>query len=228
MAAEGWIKVDRKIVEWEWYKDVAVKTLFIHMILSANHKEQRWRGIQVKRGQMITGRHSLADDTGLTEQQIRTALKKLTLTNEIVVKPTSHFSIITICKYDDYQLKENGSNQPSTSHQPTANQPLTTNKNDNNDKNEKKLVARSTPPKSLDERLRDFKLSLIPYMENYGQPMLKDFCEYWTEKNQNGKKMRFEMERTFEVTRRLAKWKRKADEFKIARNKVSVNPGKVQ
>lgn len=126
---EGWIKLDRKILDWEWYSDLPVKTLFIHLILSANHLDQNWHGIQIRRGQLISGRYALSAATGLTEQQIRTALKKLTLTKEIVVKSTRHNSLITVCKYDDYQLKENGTNQRPTNNQPTTNQQSTTNKN---------------------------------------------------------------------------------------------------
>ena len=40
----------------------------------------------------------------------------------------------------------------------------------------------------------------------YPQEMLQKFCNYWTEKNKSGTKMRWELERVFEISRRLATW----------------------
>ena len=43
--------------------------------------------------------------------------------------------------------------------------------------------------------------------------MLVDFVNYWTESNTAGKKMRFEMEKVFDISRRLSKWKTNSNEF---------------
>ena len=57
------------------------------------------------------------------------------------------------------------------------------------------------------ERENIFKQTLFPYLDMYGAEMLKAFFMYWTEKNSNGKKMRFDMEKVFDLPRRLATWK---------------------
>ena len=59
--------------------------------------------MEVKRGQVITSRKHLSEETGLSEQQIRTSLKKLQSTNEITIQSTNKFTVITIEKYDFYQ-----------------------------------------------------------------------------------------------------------------------------
>lgn len=41
----------------------------------------------------------------------------------------------------------------------------------------------------------------------------KKFYNYWTEKNKSGTKQRWELERTFDVDRRLATWLRNAEQF---------------
>ncbi len=51
-----------------------------------------------------------------------------------------------------------------------------------------------------------FSNELILYKDKYGSEMLKEFYLYWTEKNINGRKMRFEKEKTFGLSRRLATW----------------------
>ena len=52
----------------------------------------------------------------------------------------------------------------------------------------------------------DFKKSLMPHLDKYGQTMLKNFSEYWCEKSPKGKLMRFEKEKVFDVSRRLGTW----------------------
>ena len=100
----GWIKLHRKFLTWEWYQNSHMVHLFIHLLLNANHEPCRWQGIEVQRGQLVTGRKKLSDQTGISEQSVRTCLNYLKSTNEIASKSTNKFSIITICNYDSYQL----------------------------------------------------------------------------------------------------------------------------
>ncbi len=135
---EGWIKLHRKLLDWEWHDDPNTLSLFIHLLLKANHKGKRWRGQLVESGQVITGRRSLSKATGLSEQSVRTSLEKLKSTREVTIKSTNRFSIITIVKWGDYQAKKSESTSKSTSQTPTSNQQVTTNKNDKNDKKKRK------------------------------------------------------------------------------------------
>lgn len=80
---EGFITLHRKIMKWEWYKDVPTKVLFLHLLLNANYEEKKWRGLIIKRGQLVTSLNHLSEETGLTKQQVRTALCKLEATQEI-------------------------------------------------------------------------------------------------------------------------------------------------
>ena len=76
---QGYIKLFRKFEDWEWYKDTNTKSLFLHLLLSANHKDSKWQGIEIKRGQLITSIQHLVDELGndYTKQKIRTSLEKL-------------------------------------------------------------------------------------------------------------------------------------------------------
>jgi len=133
---KGWIALHRKFVKWEWYTDGNTMRLFIHLLLSANHKKKKWKGVSVERGQVITGRKSLSKETGVSQQSVRTSLKRLKSTNELTIKSTSKYSIITICNYSSYQDKDIKANQQLTNkltiNQPASNQQVTTNNNDNN------------------------------------------------------------------------------------------------
>ena len=164
------IKLDRKILKWEWFDDPYMFKTFVYLLLKANHKNNKWQGIEIKKGQLITSRLKLATALRFSEMKIRTCLNKLKSTNEITIQTTSHYSVITICKYALYQeftstinqQIDQQSNQPSTSHQPAINQPSTTNNNDNNDKNEKK---ESNAPNFL-KNSNLFRQPNIPAFEN--------------------------------------------------------------
>lgn len=101
----GWIKIHRRITEWEWYSDANTFRLFMHLLLTANYEDKRWRNINVKRGQLVTGRQELAQALRLTERQIRTSLDKLKMSGVITTQTTNQYSLITIGKYDLFQEK---------------------------------------------------------------------------------------------------------------------------
>ena len=132
----GFIKLFRKFTSWEWYSDHHVTRLFLHLLLTANYKSQKWRGIEIARGEVLTGRLSLAKATSLSQQQIRTSLTKLKSTNELTIRTTNKFSVIRLTNYDLYQVQDLEINQQNgqqttkraTNNQPTTNQQLTTTK----------------------------------------------------------------------------------------------------
>ena len=93
----------RKIFDWEWYTDSKTFHLFFHCVLRANHEPNSYQGIPLKRGQFVTGRKKLSVETGLSEQEVRTILKRLKSTNEITIQSNHRNSIITVNNYDEYQ-----------------------------------------------------------------------------------------------------------------------------
>lgn len=130
----GWLKIHYSLLDWEWYDDLPTRVLFQHLLLRANYADAVWHGIEIKRGQILTSRATLVKESGLTEQQVRTALKHLISTNEITTEVTNKYTVITICNYAVYQGEEIETNQQTnqqsnkqvTSNQPATNQQLTT------------------------------------------------------------------------------------------------------
>lgn len=109
----GWVKLHRRIVDWEWFKKPETLSLFIYCLTRANVADGSWRNIAYKRGQFITSLDTIRKDTGLSIQQARTALKHLVSTGELTSKSTNRFTIITVCKYDDYQSMSEDVNTPN-------------------------------------------------------------------------------------------------------------------
>lgn len=133
---EGWIKIHRSLLDWEWYSDTNCVRLCLHFLLKANYQSKKWKGITIDRGQLITSRGQLSEETGLSEMQIRTSLDKLDNCGFITKLGTRKYTIITVCNYDSYQQGQDGydngyqptDNQQITNNQPTDNQQITTTK----------------------------------------------------------------------------------------------------
>lgn len=130
----GWMKLHRSILHWEWYDDIPTKVLFIHCILRANFEDAEWKGMQIKKGSFITSLKHLAQETGLSVQQVRTCIKKLEKTGELTCQPTNKYTCISLIKYGQYQHREVKSTSETTSKQQTNNNESTTDKNNNKKK----------------------------------------------------------------------------------------------
>jgi 23S rRNA A1618 N6-methylase RlmF len=173
---EGWIKIHRKFLDWQWFQKPEAVQLFIYMLLKANHKDGNWQGHEIKKGQFITSAQTISNDTKLSLQVVRTLLKKFELTNEIIVKSTNKFTMLTICKYECYQDESNATNKQLTNKQQTTNKQLTTNKNEKKEKNEKEVILDSWIEyrKSAKKTLTQQSIkSILVKMENYTNEQCK-------------------------------------------------------
>lgn len=124
----GYIKLYRQFMKWEWYTDIPCHILFEHCLLKANYEPKKWRGQNIEVGQFVTSIAHLSNETGLTTQQVRTALKKLKSTGELTSQTTSQYSIITIKNWIDYQGDNKQINKRITNEQQTNNKRITTTK----------------------------------------------------------------------------------------------------
>lgn len=129
MAGPGYIKIWRQLTSWEWYDDPNTLRVFLHLLLNASWAPNKWQGITLQPGQLVTGRKKLAAELKLSERKIRTSLTKLKSTSEIAIKTTSKYSIITICKWETYQPDE-ATKRPAKrpAERPTSDQQTTTTK----------------------------------------------------------------------------------------------------
>lgn len=138
----GFIVLHRKLVDWEWYKKPSVKDVFIHLLLTANFVDGRFEGQLIRRGQLATSLPSLSAGTGLSLQQVRTALKHLSATGEITDNANRRYRVITVVKYDEYQnltdrltVNQQSNNSQLTDNQQTTNRQLTDNQQQYNNNN---------------------------------------------------------------------------------------------
>ena len=98
-----YIKLHRKFLEWEWYRNEHTKNLFIHCLLKANWKESKFEGNVIQRGSFVSSIDILANETGLTSDEVRTAIKHLIFTGEITKQSTNKYTVFSVVNYDLYQ-----------------------------------------------------------------------------------------------------------------------------
>ena len=115
------IKIDRNILDWGWYKDANTFRVFMHLLLTANIKPHKFLGVEIGRGEVATSLKSLSESLEISIQSVRTAISHLKLTGEITVSQHSRFSVISILNYDSYQsnqqARQHVANSRSTSSQ---------------------------------------------------------------------------------------------------------------
>ncbi len=98
-----YIKLSRKILEWEWYGNINTCRLFIHMLLKAYWKDTKIEGKMIPRGSFVSSYGKLAEETNLTTDEVRTAVKHLIFTKEITKQTYSKNTVFTVNNYDAYQ-----------------------------------------------------------------------------------------------------------------------------
>ena len=162
----NFIKIDRKILKWEWWSDINTFRLFFYMIVSAYWKDGNYKGVEIKRGSFPSSISELSRETNLSVMEIRTALNHLKSTGEVTTnqqatnkqdntnltsnltsKKTNKFTVFTLVNYDLYQSdnKQDNTNLTSnlTENQQSTNTQLNRQltryilKEDKNDKNVK-------------------------------------------------------------------------------------------
>ena len=223
---DGWIKVYRKLKDWEWYTDANVVHVFLHLLLSANFTDNRRRGEVYKTGQIVTSLVMLAAELDKSYPTILRCIKILTESGAIDTKSTNKKTIITIRNFAKYQqdktpcyknnleqsleqtLQQDLEQSLEQTLQPIYNKNVKNVKNVNNVKNRvsaEKSAPRTKSQKSINERQQEFGLMIKDSgaIEKYGRDMCIKFYDYWTEHGPNDRKMRFEKQPSFDLNRRL-------------------------
>lgn len=103
----------------------------------------------------------------------------------------------------------------TTEVQPKVNQSTTevqANKDVNKDNNINKEKIEKEKSLSLSDRTEKFKNELTPFVEKYGKDMIFAFFDYWSEPNPSKTKMKFEMQKTWDIAKRLRTWERRSNE----------------
>lgn len=144
-------------------------------------------------GALIVSIRKISSELDIGLRTVRTVLKKLYAANIVTHQVTHKGSVVTINNIDSYRTLKLTGDTPS-----------------------------DTPNEALETRKHAFGEKLVPYIEQYGKALIREFFDYWTEHNENGRKMRFEKEKTFEISRRLARWSKNNNNNKSSKSSLPV------
>lgn len=167
--SNSFIKLHRKFLNWEWYDDMNTKAVFLHLLLIANWKDTKWRGIDLKAGEVIRTNENIAKELKLSPRNVRTAISRLQATAEVTVRKEGKFRIITLNNWGRYQRSDSKvTAKPAPSRQPNDSE-VTADKEYKNNKNFKKYV----PPTK--ENIEDY--IYLRHFDNVDVDAFMDFNE---------------------------------------------------
>ena len=225
---KGWVRLHRSVEDWEFYfsEPFTKAQAWIDMFLIANHSEApvslsiRGNIVTIKRGQIGWSEEALAKRWQWSRGRVRRFLGMLETRQQIVQQKTAVISVITILRYNEYQ--QNGTTDGTADGHQTVQQ-TDTNKNEKNEKNEKmKEEMRGGTPAQIAREFfesQEVRLKTIQALSEKGmnevnaKTEVEKFARYWTELNKSGTKQRWELQQTFDVTRRLWTWLERSSNF---------------
>lgn len=111
----GWIKLNRKLLQSPCFQNRELLQLWIWLLLSVNHEEGKAmignQIIKVSSGQTLTGRNKIAEATGLNSSKVERLLKVLEIEQQIEQQTFTKYRIITVTNWNKYQIVEQQSEQ---------------------------------------------------------------------------------------------------------------------
>jgi len=206
---KGWISIHRKLQDHWIYKSVHTYSqleAWIDILLTVNHETSEitinFEKFTCGRGESLRSLDSWGKRWKWDKSKVRRFLKLLEKENMVVTKNERKTTRLTVCKYDDYQSNKNDKQNSKRNAKRNADETQMTPNNNVNKSNSKLL-----------DRAKNFKESLFVFVKTQSNPngkysadMVKRFYDYWSEPNHINTKMRFEIEKTFDTSRRLSTW----------------------
>lgn len=193
----GFVKLPRTILEWEWYDHPDVFRIYIHLLIKVNYAPARWRGMDILEGEHITSTAKLSTELNMSEFKVRESLSKLENTGFLKKTTTNKFTKLKLLQYGadanntDLKVKQNAVETPIKV-QPNQNQTPT---NKNNKEN-----------KEVEERKEVFKNKILNFSNTFSKQHLDGFYDYWSAKNEQTCRLKFEEEKSWNLESKLKSW----------------------
>ncbi len=150
----GYVKIYRDMLDNPVVcKDNDYFRVWLYLLLTASHKgySAMFNGqkIELKPGQLITGRKSIAEKCNISESKAQRILKSFKIEQQIEQQTGNKNRLITILNWDKYQNSEQ-----------QIEQQVNTNKNVKNDKNVKNIKE------NIKRKVSDYETVINAYTDN--------------------------------------------------------------
>ena len=224
MQKNGWIWLHRKLWDNPRATDPDWIAVWIYILCYAAHEPTPviWHGqrFMLEAGQLRTGRNKIARDTGVNPSKVKRILACLKSDQQIGQRTDSQCSLITVLNWERYQKSGQRNGQRMDTEQEDKKIKNKEEYREREKESKKERNGGASPPA---HKAREFFSQYQEKGEGYTglihtialkrnlppeivRAELDKFCLYWTEKNHSGTKTRWEMEKVFEVERRLTTW----------------------
>jgi predicted transcriptional regulator len=193
----GFVKLPRTILEWEWYDHPDVFRIYIHLLIKVNYAPARWRGIDILEGEHITSTGKLSMELNMSEFKVRESLLKLEKTGFLKKTTTNKFTKLKLLQYGadanntDLKLKPNAVQTPD---KVQSKQNQTTTKKNNKEN------------KEVEERKEVFKNEILRFSNTFSKQHLDGFYKYWTTEHQETGRLKFEAEKNWDLESKIKSW----------------------
>ena len=223
---EMW-KVAREVSECEAWLDLIQSARF-EATDKAYSELIGGREISYSRGQYPASISFLMKRWQWSEKKVRYFLAKLKKRGMITTCNKQGMTVITLCKYDEYnpykgidkdidnnkEIRElNNALGELRAELRAVVEKMGQAKGDNKKKDEEDNTKESpygdkknAAKAATLSRKESFYQSLVPFVGKYQKEMIRSFFDYWSELNKSETKMRYELEKTWELPKRLATW----------------------
>lgn len=155
---KGWIKMFRKISDWELYQDVGATKIFLDILIRAAYEDYVTKdGFTIHAGYVFTTVKELSEKNGMSVRQVRTALEKLTATNTLTTTATNKGTLIKVEKWAFFQ----GEREKATSTLTSTATNYNNNKNNKINNNNIYVMPKKKKNSFLNYEQRDYDLNYI-------------------------------------------------------------------
>ena len=181
-------------------------------------------GNKLQRGQCYTSHKQIINElcwyVGYRKEaysltQCENATKWLKKAGMITTTRTTRGMIVTVCNYDYYQNPKNYE---------CWNESRTENRYDAGVMPDDSKEGKELKNKELLKRENEFKTQILEFKNGYSDEMIDEFLNHWTEPNKSKTKLRFELEKTWDTSRRLKKWEANSKRFNHKTDQGSKGP----
>lgn len=195
----GYILLARSILDSDVFASQKLLKIWVWCLCKANFKDRSvplkiGKGetiVNVKRGSFIFGRNKAEEELFIDGSTIYKSMQKLELMDMIKIQSNNQFSIVTICKYNEYQQNDNykvtSKEQPSNNQVTSKEQPSNTTNTLPNVKKDNNVKQINIPD------FEEFKIYALDKKSNICLENLKLKYDSWIEngwKNGNGKEIK--------------------------------------
>lgn len=207
---KGYLTISRRLFDHEFFTERREYSKFeawldlIQVCAFENDQSKIIKGKVIKwgRGQTIASVRYLQERWNWKSiDKVACYLRLLRSQQMIIIDNEQGIGRITLCKYDDYNQV------PYT--KPDRGQTVTRQQPD-----KIKEYNKVNKEKEREARAKVFYDTLVPFVKQYGKEMLREFYNYWSEWNRSMTKMKWELQETWEVSKRLSTWAKRDDNFK--------------